>query len=155
MLKKLLKHDFRALSRTLVPMQIGVLGGGLVATLLTALTLRIGQNSANAGGSALLRSLIMGLCGTASVLIGVAIMASALVTLLLICYHFYRSFLAGRRVSDLHAAGLHQQTDLVEIDHQHGLDRDQRACGDGYAGHLLGVRHDEQQHREHGSAAGV
>ena len=27
-------------------------------------------------------------------LIGIAIMASALVTLLLICYHFYRSFLA-------------------------------------------------------------
>jgi len=94
MLKKLLKHDFRALSRTLVPMQIGVLGGGLVATLLTALTIRLGENTANAGGSALLRSLIMGLCGTASVLIGIAIMASALVTLLLICYHFYRSFLA-------------------------------------------------------------
>ena len=115
MLKKLLKHDFRALSRTLVPMQIGVLGGGLVATLLTALTLRIGQNTANAGGSALLRSLIMGLCGTASVLIGVAIMASA----------------------------LHQQADLVEADHRHGMDRDQRACGDGDAAHLFGVRHHE------------
>ena len=35
----------------------------------------------------------MGISATASVLIGVAIMASALVTLLLICYHFYRSFL--------------------------------------------------------------
>ena len=94
MLKKLMKHDFRALSRTLVPMQIGVLGGGLVATLLTALTIRLGENTANTGGSALLRQLIMGLSATASVLIGIAIIASALVTLLLICYHFYRSFLA-------------------------------------------------------------
>lgn len=95
MLKKLMKHDFRALSRTLFPLQIGILGGGLVATLLTALTIRLGQNSANTGGSALLRQLIMGVSATTSVLIGVAIMASALVTLLLICYHFYRSFLAN------------------------------------------------------------
>ena len=94
MLKKLMKHDFRALSRTLFPLQIGILGGGLVATLLTALTIRLGENSANAGGSAMLRALIMGVSASASVLIGVAIMASALVTLLLICYHFYRSFLA-------------------------------------------------------------
>jgi len=42
----------------------------------------------------MLRALIMGVSASASVLIGVAIMASALVTLLLICYHFYRSFLA-------------------------------------------------------------
>jgi hypothetical protein len=95
MLKKLMKHDFRALSRTLFPLQIGILGGGLVATLLTALTIRLGQNTANTGGSALLRQLIMGVSATTSVLIGVAIMASALVTLLLICYHFYRSFLAN------------------------------------------------------------
>lgn len=93
MLKKLFKHDFRALSRTLFPLQIGILGGGLVATLLTVLTIRVGENTANTGGSALLRSLIMGVSATASVLIGIAIMASAFVTLLLICYHFYRSFL--------------------------------------------------------------
>ena len=93
MLKKLMKHDFRALSRTLFPLQIGILGGGLVATLLTALTIRLGNHTATAGGSALLQRLIMGVSATASVLIGIAIMASALVTLLLICYHFYRSFL--------------------------------------------------------------
>lgn len=93
MLKKLMKHDFRALSRTLFPLQIGVLGGGLVATLFTALTIRLGENTASTGGSALLRQLVMGLMGMVSVLIGVAIVASALVTLLLICYHFYRSFL--------------------------------------------------------------
>ncbi len=94
MLKKLMKHDFRALSRTLFPLQIGVLGGGLVATLLTAITIRLGEHSASTGGSSLLRGLVMGVSATASMLIGIAIVASALVTLLLICYHFYRSFLA-------------------------------------------------------------
>ncbi len=94
MLKKLMKHDFRALSRTLFPLQIGILGGGLVATLLTAVTIRIGENTSSTGGSALLRQLVIGVSATASILIGIAIMASALVTLLLICYHFYRSFLA-------------------------------------------------------------
>ena len=94
MLKKLMKHDFRALSRTLFPLQIGILGGGLVATLLTAVTIRIGENTSSTGGSALLRQLVIGVSATASILIGIAIMASALVTLLLIGYHFYRSFLA-------------------------------------------------------------
>ena len=93
MLKKLMKHDFRALSRTLFPLQIGVLGGGLVATLLTALTIRLGENTVTVGTSALLQQLVMGVSAMISVLIGVAIVASALVTLLLICYHFYRSFL--------------------------------------------------------------
>jgi len=94
MLKKLMKHDFRALSRTLFPLQIGILGGGLVATLLTTLTIRLNDASASAGGSSLLRGIIMAISITAAVLIGVAIIASALVTLLLICHHFYRSFLA-------------------------------------------------------------
>ena len=45
MLKKLFKHDFRALSRTLFPLQIGILGGGLVATLLSALSIRLSDAS--------------------------------------------------------------------------------------------------------------
>ena len=53
MLGKLMKHDFRALSRTLFPLQIGVLGGGLLATLLTARTIRLGENSSSVGSSAL------------------------------------------------------------------------------------------------------
>ena len=94
MLKKLMKHDFRALSRTLFPLQIGILGGGLLATLLTVLTIRIGENTANTGGSAMLRAVIMGVSATTAVLIGIAIMASLIVTLIFICYHFYRSFLS-------------------------------------------------------------
>ena len=65
MLKKLMKHDFRALSRTLFPLQIGVLGGGLLATLLTALTIRLGENSSSVGSSALLRQIVMGISAMA------------------------------------------------------------------------------------------
>ena len=95
MLKKLFKHDFRALSRTLFPLQIGILGGGLVATLLSALSIRLSESSwAGAHGSNLLKGLLMAVTVTSAVLIGVAIMASLIVTLIFICYHFYRSFLS-------------------------------------------------------------
>lgn len=95
MLGKLMKHDFRALSRTLYPLQLGILGGGVVATLLSALTIRLSDASwAGANGSSLLKGLIMAVSATSAVLIGVAIMASLFVTLIFICYHFYRSFLA-------------------------------------------------------------
>lgn len=95
MLGKLIKHDFRALSRTLFPLQIGILGGGLVATLLSKLTIIVSDVSwESANGSSLLQTLIMAFTTTAAVVIGIAIMASLVVTLILICYHFYRSFLA-------------------------------------------------------------
>ena len=95
MLKKLFKHDFRALSRTLFPLQIGILGGGLVATLLSALSIRLSEASwASTSGSNLLKGLLMAVSVTGAVLIGVAIMASLIVTLIFICHHFYRSFLS-------------------------------------------------------------
>ena len=95
MLKKLFKHDFRALSRTLFPLQIGILGGGLVATILSALSIRLSESSwASANGSNLLKGLLLAVSVTSAVLIGVAIMASLFVTLIFICYHFYRSFLS-------------------------------------------------------------
>ena len=95
MLKKLFKHDFRALSRTLFPLQVGILGGGLVATLLSALSIRLSDASwAGTSGSNLLKGLLMAVSVTSAVLIGVAIMASLIVTLIFICYHFYRSFLS-------------------------------------------------------------
>ena len=95
MLGKLIKHDFRALSRTLFPLQIGILSGGLVATLLTVLTIRLNNASAAAhSGSSMLHGMVMVISVTMSVLIGIAIAASAFVTLLLICMHFYKSFLS-------------------------------------------------------------
>ena len=94
MLKKLLKHDFRALSRTLFPLQIGVLSGGLLATLLTLLTVRLGGGIFETGATtSVFQGIVMGIAVMTSVLIAVAIMASAFVTMLLVCIHFYRSFL--------------------------------------------------------------
>jgi hypothetical protein len=58
MLGKLIKHDFRALSRTLFPLQIGILAGGLVATLLTVLTIRLNGASATVHGSAMLEGTV-------------------------------------------------------------------------------------------------
>lgn len=94
MLKKLLKHDFRALSRTLFPLQIGVLSGGLLATILTLLTIRLGGGVFESGATTgMLQGIVMGISVMTSILIAVAIAASAFVTLLLVCIHFYRSFL--------------------------------------------------------------
>jgi len=95
MLGKLIKHDFRALSRTLFPLQIGILAGGLVATLLTVLTIWLNSASVAAHtSSSMLNGVLMVISVTMSVLIGIAIAASAFVTLLLICMHFYKSFLS-------------------------------------------------------------
>ncbi len=95
MLGKLIKHDFRALSRTLFPLQIGILASGLVATLLTVLTIRLnGASVAAHTSSSMLNGILMVISVTIAVLIGIAIAASAFVTLLLICMHFYKSFLS-------------------------------------------------------------
>ena len=60
MLGKMMKHDFRALSRTLFPLQIGILGGGLVATILSALSIRVSEASwAGANGSNLVKMLLL------------------------------------------------------------------------------------------------
>ncbi len=95
MLGKLIKHDFRALSRTLFPLQIGVLAGGLLATLLTALVFHMTRNAsaAPADGAVALQTMLVAIAVTISVLIAVAIAASAFITLLLICAHFYKNFL--------------------------------------------------------------
>ena len=94
MLKKLFKHDFRALSRTLFPLQIGILAGGLVASLLVVLTIRLSNASwASEHGSELLKGMVMTTSASLSGLIGVAIFASMFITVLLVCIHFYRNFL--------------------------------------------------------------
>lgn len=96
MLGKLIKHDFRALSRTLFPLQIGVLAGGLLATLLSAIASRatVFDGAASMSeGAAVLRSLIESVSIMLSVLILVAIAASAFVTLVFICVRFYKHFL--------------------------------------------------------------
>lgn len=96
MLGKMFKQDFRALSRILFPLQIGVLAGGLVATLLLRLTLVLSHvNVEKAGGAIVVNGMVMGISGTIAVLICVALMASILVTLIMILLHFYRNLMGN------------------------------------------------------------
>ncbi len=94
MLKKLIKQDFRALSRILVPVQIGVLCGSLLAAVLMTITLRtaIFQTDPVTVGE----GLFAGMSAIIVVLIGMAVMASWLVALLVVCMHFFKNFLGDQ-----------------------------------------------------------
>ena len=95
MLGKLIKHDFRALSRTLFPLQIGVLGGALVATLFTTINLRLTESSASGEGFTFFKVALMGAGTLITGLIAFCIAASALVTLILTCLHFYQNLMGS------------------------------------------------------------
>ena len=92
MLGKLIKHDFRALSRTLMPLQLGVLAGGVLAAILMRISLWMlgsAENGANlARGTQLLFSFLLSLFTGILVF---AVLASALITLLLICIRLQKS----------------------------------------------------------------
>ncbi|MDO4572561.1 MAG: hypothetical protein Q4C13_04265 [Clostridia bacterium] len=93
MLGKLIKHDFRALSRTLFPLQIGILAGGIVAALFMTLNLRLSGALQHDGS--MLYYAFAGTSGALMVIIAVCVAASAFVTLLLICIQFYRNLLGS------------------------------------------------------------
>lgn len=91
MLGKLIKHDFRAFSRTLCPLQIGVLGGGVLATILTRVIIAmVGANAQGVASGFLF--VLAGFLSLLTGLLGMAILASALVTLVLICIRVQKSF---------------------------------------------------------------
>lgn len=92
MLGKLIKHDFRALSRILWPVQLCVLG----ATILATLGIRFGfadtmGQSALTGGVLILRTV----SSIVSALLIAAIFASMIVVLFIIIQQFYRSCLCS------------------------------------------------------------
>lgn len=95
MLGKLIKHDFRALSRTLFPLQVGILGGGLVATLFLTINLRLSVMPADVISPGF-KTILAGLTTMLVVIIGLCIAASALVTLLLVCIQFYRNLMSSQ-----------------------------------------------------------
>ncbi|MEG1884098.1 MAG: hypothetical protein RRZ24_07405 [Clostridia bacterium] len=95
MLIKLMKHDFYALSRKLFPLQISVLSGGLLATIFMTIAIRIQHTAANNGIPLHGDFLMIASCTLSTVLIGLAIMASCIVTLLIICMHFYHNFMCS------------------------------------------------------------
>lgn len=89
MLLKLIKHDFRALSHTLLPLNLAVLAAGLVETVLLAVVVR---SNAASGGSAGTVTIGVAL-SLPMILIGIAIFASSLVSMLLIAMHFYQNLI--------------------------------------------------------------
>ncbi len=95
MLGKLIKHDFRALSRTLFPLQVGILGGGLVATLFMTINMRLSVLPADIINPNF-KMILTGLTTMLLVIIGLCIAASALVTLLLVCIQFYRNLMSSQ-----------------------------------------------------------
>ena len=90
MLGKLFKHDFRALSRTLLPLHVGVVGAGLMASIMMTVALRFGNTS----NFSMLRSMMSVMSGAGSVLLIIAVAASALVTLLLVVGRVYKNLMS-------------------------------------------------------------
>ena len=92
MLKKLFQHDFRALSRILFPIQIGVLAAGLLATVLTRLMTVLGRSTVN-GTAVAASSAALGVTMSGVTLLVLAVMASMLVTTVIVCLRFFRNLM--------------------------------------------------------------
>lgn len=94
MLGKLIKHDFRALSRTLFPLQIGIFAAAIVASVFLTINIRLSNMSEAVNDGVLL--VFTGISAMLMMIIGFAIAASMLVTLLLICIHYYRNLMGDQ-----------------------------------------------------------
>lgn len=92
MLGKLIKHDFKSLSRVLFPTQLAVLGATIIATVLFAIDMRGSFNSAAQNGSI---QLIKFLFGSISVLMLIAIVAASFLVAFIIFERFYKSFMCS------------------------------------------------------------
>lgn len=92
MLGKLIKHDFKSLSRVLFPTQLAVLGATIIATIGFAFDMRGSFNSAAQNGSL---QLVKFMFGTISVLMLIAIVAAAFLVAFIIFERFYKSFMCS------------------------------------------------------------
>jgi hypothetical protein len=92
MLGKLIKHDFKSLSRVLFPTQLAVLGATVIATIGFAINMRGNFNSAVENGS---MQLIRFLFGSISVLMLIAIVAASFLVMFIIFERFYKSFMCS------------------------------------------------------------
>lgn len=90
MLGRLIKHDFRSLSRVLMPTQLAILGATVIATAGFAVNIRSGYSSFNGDFAAqALRVVTAFLSG----LMLVAIFASVFLVAFIIFQRFYKSFM--------------------------------------------------------------
>ena len=91
MLGKLFKHDFRSLSRVLVPTHLAILAATIIATLGFAFNIRSGYSSFD--GSIALQSMRV-ISALLSGLMMVAIFASVFLVAFIIFQRFYKSFMS-------------------------------------------------------------
>lgn len=91
MLGKLFKHDFRSLSRVLVPTHLAILAATIIATLGFAFNIRSGYYSFNSNLA--LQSLQV-ISSLLSGLMLAAIFASIFLVAFIIFQHFYKSFMS-------------------------------------------------------------
>ena len=85
MLSKLIKYDFRALSRVLWPTMAAVAGASLIAALSFRFSERTYADSAS--------GLVTVLSGILALIMVLAIIAACLLVVFLICAHFYRNLM--------------------------------------------------------------
>lgn len=91
MLGKLIKHDFKSLTRVLFPAQLAILGATVIFTLGIAFNMNNSINMAiQSGGMGLLRILM----GLLSGIMALAIIAALLLVTFIIFQRFYKSFMS-------------------------------------------------------------
>ena len=90
MLTQLLEYDFRALNRTMIPLQSGVLLATIVGSLVMRFTLSGISNSSSYFFT--VEDILMVIARSLTALVFVAVVASSYVTLFLVARHFYQSF---------------------------------------------------------------
>ena len=92
MLGKLIKHDFHSLSRVLLPTQLAVLAATILATLGFVFNYRVGYSNFNENGFLQLLKLITGFLSVVMVL---AIIASAVLVAFIIFQRFYKNLMCS------------------------------------------------------------
>lgn len=90
MLGKLIKHDFKSLSKVLFPTQIAVVGATIIATLGFAFNVRSGYSQAEAFG---FMNLIRLLTGFLSAMMLLAIIAASVLVAFMIFQRFYKNLM--------------------------------------------------------------
>ena len=91
MLGKLIKHDFKSLSRLLLPVQTVILGATIIATAMFSFNIKSGQSSILTGtGLDILRIISIFM----AVLMLMAIIAASVLVAFIIFYRFYKSFMS-------------------------------------------------------------
>jgi len=91
MLGKLIKHDFKSLSRVLIPTNLAVLAATIIMTIGIAFNVKDGINAAiQTGGLGFLRAITI----LISVIMGIAIFAALFLVAFIIFQRFYKSFMS-------------------------------------------------------------